>query len=695
MDFDLLAPLALDGNGNPLSDPKAIQVQDVAYRWLLVLFPSGDSPFGAAFQVITSSLVFLGALFAVWHILVGVISSAYSGKVLGEKFHQIYAPIRVVIGFGMVMPLEHGFSTVHYLLRDVVGVAAINMANQVVLTFYAGIPDSLENRMVPDVRTGNGVLDAFISDAACLSYVKATNYIDFSKILAKEKIQVRDDGSLEFRIPFCGSTVIHTAASNLTMTESEMKQFNRQRMEATKELRKTVFTAVLGNAELQEIFRQNTRLQISPTTVDQLTKKILETGWDVEPLRRNALEKWVEVEKGILINSNKKGLKNVTDNVLKEIRKSGFIAAGAQERLVSLNVGQAVSNMNNIKTTTRRTPTIDVSAPHVHLYSRILKRPRDFIADKTESDAAVNSADDVAGVLSTALRDVGMGDLWDTQPYQGDPVGEMILRGHRMLQVANLSIMATLAADFVGGTGGVVKDVADYLSGGILGGLGAVAARLVSFLGYLIVFLIIIGFLFAYILPVIPFIMVVMTTLSWLLMFIEAAVASVLWAFTFIRMDGQELFDRAQSPGVGLLFNLLMRPAVGMAVFCAASLLVPEMLRAVSILWHYGASSMYADQAQSGYFSLNWLWGWIASIMIFSWISWQIYVRIYGLVPTIADRIGGWMGFGQTAGYDGNETAGATNSIVGITNRAQGAPIMGGGGPKGRAMRKVAKIATK
>jgi hypothetical protein len=40
-------------------------------------------------------------------------------------------------------------------------------------------------------------------------------------------------------------------------------------------------------------------------------------------------------------------------------------------------------------------------------------------------------------------------------------------------------------------------------------------------------------------------------------------------------------------------------------------------------------------------------------------------LRIFGLIPTIADRVGHWMGFGASHGYnDGQETTAAIGAAV-------------------------------
>ncbi|RWQ16127.1 DotA/TraY family protein, partial [Mesorhizobium sp.] len=109
---------------------------DIAWSWVTAILPADmSSPYGAAVGTFASALGFLASLFLGYHIIVGIVSSAHSGKVLGDKFHQTWAPLRVVIGFGMLIPIAGGFSAAHYMLRDLVALPGINLGNAAWLTF--------------------------------------------------------------------------------------------------------------------------------------------------------------------------------------------------------------------------------------------------------------------------------------------------------------------------------------------------------------------------------------------------------------------------------------------------------------------------------------------------------------------------------------------------------------------------------
>jgi hypothetical protein len=249
----------------------------------------------------------------------------------------------------------------------------------------------------------------------------------------------------------------------------------------------------------------------------------------------------------------------------------------------------------------------------------------------------------------------------------------MMALGHSLLNTASLAIIGMTAAAVVAGgssnaaqqTGSVVFD---YLS---------------SQLGWIIMTFIVVGFLYAFVLPMMPMIMVFIMGVSWLILFLEAAIAGVLWAFAFIRMDGQEFFDRNQAPGVTLLFNLLLRPALGMLAYCGLLLLQPVLLNSLALVWSEG----FTIQTGGSLGGLVVIWQFVALLVIYSYLQWQLTLRLTGLIPSIPDRVGHWMGM-QMHGYnDGQETSGMLAVIAPLGRTAAQAPLgtMGSDMAKARA----------
>lgn len=65
-------------------------------------------PIKAGLALFSGTLLFIGMAMAGWHILSGLVASAKEGQALGRNYHEVWAPARVVIGFGMLTPMIGG-----------------------------------------------------------------------------------------------------------------------------------------------------------------------------------------------------------------------------------------------------------------------------------------------------------------------------------------------------------------------------------------------------------------------------------------------------------------------------------------------------------------------------------------------------------------------------------------------------------
>lgn len=73
----------------------------------------------AASGTFLSVLMMLGSLMVAWHTLSGTVAAAHDGKALGQKWHALWAPVRVSMGFGMLVPVTNGFCLAQILVIQV------------------------------------------------------------------------------------------------------------------------------------------------------------------------------------------------------------------------------------------------------------------------------------------------------------------------------------------------------------------------------------------------------------------------------------------------------------------------------------------------------------------------------------------------------------------------------------------------
>ncbi len=87
-------------------------------------------PIAYAFGAFNWALMMFGTMLVSWHTIGGMVSTAKEGEILGRKYHQIWAPVRVTVGMGFLAPVSGGFCAAQVLVIYLI-VAGGNMANVV------------------------------------------------------------------------------------------------------------------------------------------------------------------------------------------------------------------------------------------------------------------------------------------------------------------------------------------------------------------------------------------------------------------------------------------------------------------------------------------------------------------------------------------------------------------------------------
>lgn len=661
---------------------------DIAYRWIEVLFANtATQPLGTAFGVFSTTVAFLGSLLLGWFVLVGIVSSAYSGKVLGERWHQIWAPLRVVLGFGMLVPVSGGFSSVHYLLKDVVGVAAVNLGNAPIVAYIDAATDR-SNATTLTTTQGLNVAKEILQREVCVAVVQSINSGSWGRYITGASAS-RPDPSGEPRSVFgstdrvwdygdCGAVIFTTPVvkdSAIITDTSLLPDFQKVRIEETAKLinglrsdkfikysELATFVGEHSGSDIdaiptQDLIRQLAKRSIvSPSLVDEMKSLIDEWNAKVGAAAGKVFEKSIVANAGEL---------------KKRIHEYGFMAAGSYERSLSTVTGLAVS-VSNAPPTLRNH---DLSKDYVEAITKAMtivqkSRYQDSIKALAMGIAAPEDQSDwTAYIIGTVFGpNIENMKMSKTSP---DPVGDMITFGHHLLNIVGLGIITILGAKML--VGGASGFVALFPPGGALARAAEIAVDYVSqWFGYVLMICLIVGLIHTLVLPMLPMMMVFVMGVSWLVLFLEASIAGVLWAFAFIRMDGSEFFDKNQAPGVTLIFNLLLRPAISMLAYCGMLLLLPELLRSLTAIWD---DAFWVQTGDNNYWIM--IFQWLGGIVLFTWMQWHLTLRITGLIPTIADRVGHWMGFNGMHGYnDGQETHAAVGALVTAGMAGSKAPIM-------------------
>jgi conjugal transfer/type IV secretion protein DotA/TraY len=174
-----------NGVGNVVSSMMGpLASGDLSLQWMEHLFPSlWPDVTGVTYaqdavaQLINNLNVLLtgiaGALLT-WHTVVGMVNTAHEGKVLGQRWHQIWAPIRVMMGFTAVVPIK-GFCVAQLLVIQIflAGFGLANVEWNLYVNLSTGLSGSTAITVPPDSMAQMPTLVALLSSETC---VKAAQY---------------------------------------------------------------------------------------------------------------------------------------------------------------------------------------------------------------------------------------------------------------------------------------------------------------------------------------------------------------------------------------------------------------------------------------------------------------------------------------------------------------------------------------
>jgi conjugal transfer/type IV secretion protein DotA/TraY len=170
-----------------------------------------------------------------------------------------------------------------------------------------------------------------------------------------------------------------------------------------------------------------------------------------------------------------------------------------------------------------------------------------------------------------------------------------------------------------------------------------------------------IGAVRAYVLPILPFIHVFVFSSLFLLAALEAAISLLVWAFGFIRYDGEEFLAQQSKMGAFLLFNVFLMPVLGMLAFEASFILLSLIVGGVEVLW---ATAFFG---QTGGYLVGPA-ALLVNYVLITFLTLYLVTHIFGQIFALPDRVITWFG-GSGHGFGDKSlfiaTAGGLAAVAG------------------------------
>lgn len=641
---------------------------EIAWQWVKMLFPdaAGGTPFTRGLQLFSTALMLIATSVLSWHVLSGVVQTAYSGKVLGERWHQIWAPLRVILGFGLLVPMAGGGLSGSHMIVERVAAISINLADGVWSGFVSEI--AKEGQPLNPVSAGGRKLAwQIVESEVCRAVLNAQPSMELGGVkvdppspsgTTSEKVVSWNYGTE------CGVIALTMPDSKTGFAEKRKEAVTaiindvRDRSEIAKTYAKHYATGTPSGISDEASVEALKRLGALPA---QVATWVRESGDAYDKAVRDAAA-------AEAASQNQEARQNLADYA----KLKGWISAGMYWR--SLSQISALTTAYTAEVPTRTEPRPEAWGPD----GASVKNAMDALGAQMRGESAnpqlaandlAFAGDAQADVLTRTLAPLLRPIVeWSVSSKEReDPIGRMMSFGHVLIDGGEAAIAA----------GAGVAVAGKNLIGSSIGAGGAVD-WLLGWAKLLIQIVFIVGAVHAYILPAIPFIFVGLLALGWLVAVLEATIASLIWAFLFVKMDGHELVEQAQRQGMMIIFNLMLRPVLGVLALCGAFYLVPLALNAINTLW----GTAYAGQ-QGG--NVAGVFGVLVGIVLLTFLEWHIVVRLFGLIIGLPDRIAHWFGAPTTGWGEAEGGHAMTAGAVAMAATAGRSVPMTGGKPKGPA----------
>lgn len=680
------------------------------------LFPSADG--GGAGRTFLSTIIgffnviclAVGGLLFFYNVLVGVLQSAHEGVILGQRWSTLWGPLRVILAVGMLVPLP-GLSGYNVLQATI---AVIVKGSTEGASFIWGEATELLLDDATPIIAANGSMPADVTEAlwqmsACLA-LSGYQYGVAGGTPPQPIQQQSEDGRYilstalgDNRTGICGSIRTPRTPAALQREETkdlapEFQAIQRDALIAGLQ----VFAGMAGN------FVKAALAGESPPVVP--VRQAHAAMRDVYDARMESLRRKLASDDGQTgrardmlaryISGGNCGSRS-SDPEAVECFGQGWIGAGSWYMTVArlnaeiLTVLQArpdvvngpsyfantveVGALTGWNPFSRRAWSSIVGPTDEELQSTAEARKVYAAADWGFQYAAAElaalgyplnpdlvqdaQADDSSGGLGpiidasfvgTALAG-GLAEIFDPSRYSEDPMLGIVRLGHYITD-ATTAIIVGLSV------GSVFTSSASSLFALPLGTLAATGTSM------------------AFILPMLPFILWVISVTGYFLLVAEAIVAANLWAIAHLRMEGEGFAGQSAQQGYLLILSLFLTPILMIFGFLIGMMIFKVTSAIIDMGFYYMLSSLGVGG------SLSWLFGIIAvSVMIV--LSYIVLIeRSFSLVSEFPNRVLRWIG--GSADVSSNEGR-AQQAALGtaVTSGGAGVTTARAAGEAGRQIR--------
>lgn len=692
---------------NPDTDISFIFLSQV-FGSELNLFGSGGGVLGTSDNPIHSVLGQMLALYSMatmviaviivlYYILTVVGEAAKTGTPFGQRFNSLWAPIRLVVALGLLVPLGSGYNSAQYVtlwmakmgsglgtqvwleLADVMKVANPTKYN-IKLDGELWLHDMVGNAFVSAVcaKAHTDHENGTVTWARMLQGGSTSNSFSYAWVAPSSvPIHRRNCGSVGVSFPE-GQANVGLGVNVFGLQERESPVPSALLLA---KIRPVIEQALIEVEEVAETYRgglddDDTMIELSRISIKYTTKLTEEVNQVYENQVASNLNKLLEGmdDKGWLYAG-------VWYAQINRTMQSAY-----QQRTKSVPgviIPQRYTNPDSPTWWAKLTGSydgVDARVVAAHSMTILYKTNAMYGAakasleetydkscfGKTDLGAELPILEKLQCVIASVFVPEQLTALSKNPTY--DPMGVMVTAGGTILSRAYELALYGFGAKTVGG----------ILSGiPIIGGLGTLSSEIggmlltIAFVGFGA------GIVLFFLLPIFPFMYFFFAVIAWVMEIFEAIIAMPLWALAHLKIDGDGMPGGSAINGYHLLLAILLRPALIIFGLIGSSLVFFAAIFALQMLF----TPLLDITREENLFGLEIM----IFTVIFAYMAYMIGLSCFKMVDTIPNSILRWLGSGAQTFSDNKEDAvhGSQGAFLGgavmAQNMAGGIGGIGGG----------------
>lgn len=654
------------------------------------LFNPEKSPFSAISGVFLSGVLAFGGVLAGYTLLVGTMSTAHDGEMLGKRWSTMWLPIRTTLGVAMILPIKNGFCAIQIIVVWL-ATQGIGLADQTWTAFVNEPLLGTSNYAGPVLTPG--LQKAFSESVAmtnCLLSVREHE----QKLKSEGKSgELFSGGEADFTIvppsQTGGTQFQYGSATNSNFTSycgavviEQKKDSRKGYIPTVTDVPKAATILVDGDAVREILYTAQQAAFVKLITAANNTGANIfkDPNYSDDKVKADMNKAVSEFVTSIETTAMSSYKNMVNIDVKNAMIEDGFSSAGSWfMKIIKAQdlVNYEINNVPKAKALNLGSGYYEVLNPNYkdigyNAYTATINRMNNVTSSVK---VGVNNKN-----ITTATKDDFLMQVLDSLVNQDNvfnpgtdlnnptehPIVLAMTIGNKIIR-ALVVALGTLAGAAMGG--GLIPFVGN--------GIAAMASLLGSFVSSIALTILIPALYLSVYVPLMPFIIWTGTMIGWLILVVEALFASPLWAMAHLAPDGDGVVGQ-QGQGYMMILSLVLRPVLMVIGFVVSiSLMVPAG-QFINYFFSFAISGTGSDSITQGFVS-------IGSCFIYCIIIHNLMNKMLGLIHELPDSILEWIGGrgGKVLGQYGDgleqQSNGKSNAML---NQGIASVTRGGAGMK-------------